>query len=168
MAHIVKCAICGLSFDRDKVPAVKHGARRYSHPECEASQEVQENKETSDYSLLKDYINEIFDKKVNWPLVAKQIKDYKENYGYTYSGMRGTLKFAVEVQRQDTSKFKGVGIIPIAYLPAKEYYSKIKKAQDANRDEIIEFETIVLKVEAPKIKRRADKAFSFLDEEDDE
>ena len=34
MAHIVKCAVCGNKFDRDKVQAVKVGARRYAHYSC--------------------------------------------------------------------------------------------------------------------------------------
>lgn len=32
--HKVKCAICGESFDRDKIPYVQSGARRYAHATC--------------------------------------------------------------------------------------------------------------------------------------
>ena len=31
MAHMVKCKVCGKSFDRDKIQAVKVGANRYAH-----------------------------------------------------------------------------------------------------------------------------------------
>ena len=34
MAHNVKCAVCGETFDRDKIQAVRHGARRYAHLRC--------------------------------------------------------------------------------------------------------------------------------------
>ena len=34
MAHMVKCTVCGESFDRDKIQAVKSGARRYAHYTC--------------------------------------------------------------------------------------------------------------------------------------
>ena len=33
--HKVKCIICGQSFDRDKVQAVRVGARRYAHQTCD-------------------------------------------------------------------------------------------------------------------------------------
>ena len=34
MAHMVICTVCGKRFDRDKIQAVKSGARRYAHQSC--------------------------------------------------------------------------------------------------------------------------------------
>ena len=34
MAHMVKCAICGEKFDRDKIECVTYGTRRYAHLKC--------------------------------------------------------------------------------------------------------------------------------------
>ena len=34
MSHVVKCAVCGQSFDRDKEPFAQVSARRYAHALC--------------------------------------------------------------------------------------------------------------------------------------
>ena len=59
MAHKVKCAICGVTFDRDVVQAVKHNGNRFSHYTCEPDKELvplpEKSKEDLDLQELKDY-----------------------------------------------------------------------------------------------------------------
>ena len=43
--HIVKCAICGESFDANTVPYVKTSSRRYAHAACSITEEKRKAKE---------------------------------------------------------------------------------------------------------------------------
>ena len=48
--------------------------------------------------------------------VAKQIKDYRELYNYTYSGMLGTLVYWYDVKQAPLDKANGgIGIVPYIY-----------------------------------------------------
>ena len=56
LAHIVKCSICGKSFDRDKEPFVKTGGRRYAHASCAEGLSEEEKKKREDEAIFWDYI----------------------------------------------------------------------------------------------------------------
>ena len=161
MAHLVICSKCGRQFDRDKVQAVKSGARRYAHYECMPEGELvplpQKDVENEDLTKLKDYINKLFGSSVNWPLVTKQIKTFKEENGYTYSGMLKSLVYFYEVKGNHIENSKGIGIIPFAYKDAYNYYYSLFLAQSQN--EKIDFKEITSKVreitiKPPRIKKQ--------------
>ena len=95
MAHNVKCTVCGKIFDRDKIQAVKSGARRYAHYRCLPEGELVPLPNPIDEDLLKleQYAEELLGEDFNLARVRKQIKDFKETYDYSYSGMLKTLKW---------------------------------------------------------------------------
>lgn len=115
--HLVKCAICGEMFDRDSIQAVRHGARRYSHATCEPDNTdfvplVKSKEQNPDYITLMNYINQLFGKKANYALINRQIKQYKEENGYSYSGMLKSLIYFFEVQHNGIEKSNGgIGIL---------------------------------------------------------
>ena len=161
MAHLGICSKCGRQFDRDKVQAVKSGTRRYAHYECMPEGEKvplpQKDAENEDLAKLKDYINKLFGSSINWPLVTKQIKTFKEENGYTYSGMLKSLVYFYEVKGNHIENSKGIGIIPFAYKDAYNYYYSLFLAQSQN--EKIDFKEITSKVreitiKPPKIKKQ--------------
>lgn len=45
IAHVVKCSVCTVSFDRDKHAFVQTGARRYAHAECALRKAALDEKE---------------------------------------------------------------------------------------------------------------------------
>ena len=142
MAHMVKCAICGVQFNRDIVQAVKHSAARYSHYKCEPDKELvplpEVSKDTKELQELKDYIKELYKDKCNWALVNKQIKDFHSNKGYTYKGMINTLYWFYGVQKNSVEKSNGgIGIIPFAYNDAKNYFYNLYAANQKNADKDI-------------------------------
>lgn len=190
---MVKCAVCQQQFDRNNEPAVKHTlGRRYAHQSCFpqgelvpvedttskratvkevlAKPEPEQEPDSEDYVKLKDYINALLGSNANWGLIVKQIKSYKEK-GYTYSGMLKTLVYVYDIQKNDISKAKGIGIIPISYQDANRYYYSIWLANQKNKKVMeeapIETEEVIIKIPSPQpYKRKSKTYFTFLDEED--
>lgn len=141
----VKCLYCGKQFtilpDKENIDWVKPRSNRYAHKQCAdnmangAPIQIDEaHKESIELQQLKDYINNLYNENVNWPLVIKQIMDYKSEYNYTYKGMLKSLIHFYEIEKHslDPSVVKGVGIIPFHYKIAHDYYLDIIKAQQIN------------------------------------
>ena len=54
--------------------------------------------------------------------IRKQIKQYREEYNYTYSGIRKALIYHYEIKGGDKSKANGgIGIVPYVYENAYNY-----------------------------------------------
>lgn len=175
--HVVKCAICGQSFDLNSIQGVRHGARRYAHQTCYPQGEIvpcgpqeteEEKQEKADLQALRDYINSLYGQSANWQMINRQIKSYKAEYKYTYSGMQQTLKYCYEIRKLDITKAQGIGIVPYQYQNAYNYFYEIWLANQNNDKklkledyEVPEFE---IKIKPPKregIKKK--RLFSFLD-----
>ena len=140
MAHMVKCAVCGVSFDRDKIQAVKAGARRYAHHTCKPDGELVPlpvSQADPELEKLIEYTMNLLGKDYNAARVKKQIKDFKEEYGYSYSGMLKSLVYFYEVKGNSKDKANGgIGIVPFIYNDAYNYYLNLFLAnqQNINKD----------------------------------
>lgn len=85
---------------------------------------------TSDYKKLITYICELFDIDAPTMVMTSQIKDFKENYKYTYRGIQTTLHYFFEIEGNEILDNAGIGIVPFVYDEAKQFYienSNIKK-----------------------------------------
>ena len=168
--HLVKCAICGETFDTNVIQAVKHGARRYAHYSCEPSGELVPLGPDADPELqkLKEYIGKIYGDKANWALINKQIKKFKEENKYSYSGMLKSLVYFYEIKKQPIDKSQGgIGIIPFVYQDAYNYYYNLFMAQQANDKSLVtQIKEIIIK--PPKCHRRRKKFFDLGEFEDEE
>ena len=68
----------------------------------------------------------------------KQMKDFVENYHYTYSGMKKALVYFYEIKKNDISKANGgIGIIPYVYRDAYNYYYTLWLANQKNENKVI-------------------------------
>lgn len=167
--HIVKCAICGMSFDANAEPFVKVSSRRYAHQKCSENKEENLNQLEKDKEALDQYIMKLFNITYIDPRIRKQIKQYIEEYHYTYSGILKALVYHYEIKGGDIDKANGaLGIVPYVYQKAYNYYYSLWEAQQKNKEKIIEHyipkvKEIIIPVPERKIKKR--KNFSFLDEE---
>ena len=174
--HLVKCPKCGVTFDANKIQAVKVGARRYGHASCYP--DIKEfvplevpKEEDKDLIALKDYIKKMYGEKANWILINKQIKDFQKEYSYSLSGMLKSLVWFYEVKGNSPEKSNGgIGIIPFAYQDAYNYYYNLFIAQSQNQNKNIQEITskvreITIKAPERPIKKRF---FKFLDEDNDE
>lgn len=169
MAHQVKCLYCGKMVNRDKVPMVKIGARRYAHPECAEHKEAVQTQEQKDQEALEQYIMKIFDEPYINAKIRKQINEYKEKYNYTYSGMLKTLIWWFEVKGNSIEKANGgIGIIPFVYKNACDYYYALYLAQLGNANKkITKYKTKEIEIGSPRVYVKPPRLFNLEDDEDD-
>lgn len=172
MPHLVKCIVCEKKFDRDKIQAVKVSAKRYAHYSCyphggELVPLV--NPIDEDLVKLEVYIEQLLGEDYNHARVKKQIKDFKQEYNYTYSGMLKTLIWWYEIKGNSKEKANGgIGIIPFVYQDACNYYYSLYLAQIAN-EHIAEsnYKPTVKEIEitSPEVYRKPIKLFNIGEEE---
>ena len=103
--------------------------------------------------------------------VRKQIKQYREEYNYTYSGIHKALVYFYEVKGNSTEKANGgIGIVPYVYQNAYNYYLAIWQAKQKNQDKVLhDYVPQVKEIRIPRPQRKIKKRelFTFLDEEVD-
>ena len=169
MAHIVTCIYCKQKFDRDKFPYIQVSSRRYAHQECSLSEDQKKNKEEQDKIDLENYILKLF--KVDYvdARIKKQIKQYREEYNYTYSGIHKALIYFYEIKGNSIEKANGgIGIVPYVYQHAYNYYLALWQAKQKNQDKVlVDYVPKVKEVTIPRPQRKIKKRelFTFLDEE---
>lgn len=167
--HIVKCPICGKSFDRDIVPCHQDG-RRYLHIECWARQEASKTQDDKDKEALEEYIKELFKLGTIPQKIQKQIESFHKEYHYTYTGIKKSLVYHFEVKKGDIKQANGgIGIVPYVYEQARIYYYQIWQAQQKNTEKVIDDyipKVINIKIKNPQKQPKKRKLFSFLDEEE--
>lgn len=169
MAHMVKCTVCGKQFDRDKVQAVKVSARRYAHYSCKPDGELVPLANPVDEDLLKleAYIEDLLGKDYNHAKVKKQIKDFKNDYDYSYSGMLKTLVWFYDIKGNPKEKANGgIGIIPFVYKDALNYYYSLYLARIANEKVgSYKLEVKEIEIESPEVYRRPPRMFNVGEDE---
>lgn len=109
----MKCRQCGKEINKES--AIKIKERIYvCSTECEQKYEYKNVKSTQnnkdDLAELKSYINQLYNGEVNWPLVMKQLRQMREEYGYKNSGILYTLKYAHDIKEIDFND-SGIGLV---------------------------------------------------------
>lgn len=163
MAHYVICKYCSQKFNRDIEPFVRVGERRYAHKACAEKYESSLSKDERDYEALETYIKKLFNTDVISARIRKQIRDFREQYKYTFSGMLKTLYWWYEIQGHTTELAqKGIGIIPFVYEDACKYYYNVYLAKMVN-EERKDFKPLVQEIEigSPRVKTETPKLFNF-------
>ena len=172
MAHVVTCIYCKKKFDRDKYPFVQVSNRRYAHTECSMSDDQKKAKEELDKEALNNYIMKLFNTSYVDARIQKQIKQYVDEYNFTYSGIQKALTYFFEIKGNSLEKANGgIGIVPYVYKNAYNYYYALWQAQQKNEDKVVtdyvpNIKEIVIPRPQRKVKKR--QLFTFLDKENDE
>jgi len=103
--------------------------------------------------------------------IQKQIEDYHNNKGYTYSGILKSLTYFFDIKGNSIEKANGgIGIVPYIYEDARNYYTAIWMAQQQNKAKPIEqWQPTIVEVHIPPPVRKEHKhkRFAFLDEGED-
>ena len=172
MAKYCICKVCGVKFDREKIQAVFAGARRYAHQTCMPNGELVPMPQVDkDLVALIEYAKNLLGNDYNAARVKKQIKDFKEEYGYSYSGMLKSLVYFYEVKGNSKEKANGgIGIVPFVYNDAYNYYLSLFQAAQANKNKdlnkhIAHIKEIVIK--PPKVQMKK-HFFDFLEDDYEE
>lgn len=172
MAKYCICKVCGVKFDREKIQAVFAGARRYAHQTCMPNGELVPMPQIDkDLVALIEYAKNLLGNDYNAARVKKQIKDFKEEYGYSYSGMLKSLVYFYEVKGNSKEKANGgIGIVPFVYNDAYNYYLGLFQAAQANKNKdlnkhVAHIKEIVIK--PPKVQMKK-HFFDFLEDDYEE
>ena len=164
--HYVICKYCGVRFDKDIEPFVAINARRYAHKSCAEKVDASISQDEKDYNNLESYIKKLFKIDTVNVKTKKQIRDFREEYGYSYSGILKTLYWWYEIQGHTTELAKdGIGIVPYVYDDAERYYYTLYLAKIVN-DNINEYKPKKEEIEiaSPRVYTQPLKLFK-LDEE---
>lgn len=165
----VNCAYCHKPMSKKDEDCVMIGNNKYVHLSCK---ELEETREKTDKEKLEDYIKQLFNTNYVSPRVQKQIKQYTEEYNYTYSGIQKALCYFYEIKHGDLLKANGsISIVPYVYRQAYDYYYDLWLAQQKNKDMKIELYTPKIKeiiIPRPTCKVKKRPLFTFLDEEQED
>ena len=168
MSHYVKCLYCEQKFDRDKTEAIAIG-RRYAHLTCHNNSMNQKTQEEIDKYNLEEYIRKLFNTKTINTKIKKQLKDFIDEYNYSYSGILKTLIYWYDIKNNNIEKANGgIGIVPYIYDQAKEYYYRLYLAQYANElEDIKEYKITIKEVEiaSPRTYTEPPKLFKLIEGE---
>ena len=138
---------------------------KYSRVNIQRDEDLQKLEEYIKFLLEEDYVN---------ARVRKQIKDFREEYGYSYSGMLKSLIYFYEVKGNSKEKAKasgGIGIVPFIYEQAKLYYFNLFMAQNQNETKDIITVTSKVKeitIKAPHIEKPLKRLFNLDDDDIEE
>ena len=73
-------------------------------------------KEKEDLRRLEEYIINKYEIEFVYPSIRKQINEYKEQYGYTYSGIHKALVYFYDIKKNSIAKSRNrIGIVPYVY-----------------------------------------------------
>ncbi len=141
----LKCPVCE-SYNY-KEEAIYYQKRYY----CKVCYE-NKTKESNDYKNLIQFICDIYEINVPTGFMFAQIKNFKEQYNYTYKGMELTLDYFYNVKTDNTPDTdKGLGIIPYIYEEAKQFF--IEKRNIKKNTEGIDIQGITNIVNVIHIKK---------------
>lgn len=138
-----KCKICGTLLNDDDVVVIDK--IKY----CAKCAEARE-KEKKYNKKLNEYIYKLCgEDRFAMPLMCKQIKNMKDEYGYISSGILATLQYMYEIMTPplEFNPEYGVANVPYYYYQAKNFNIKYFYLKEKAKREILEPEdkTIVLK-----------------------
>ena len=131
MARKVICQKCRQLFDRSQEEFEKN-SKGYYHKKC--FEELGAQKQTSERKQMLDLLESWAPKKNNYPLIQKQLKQYIEEFGYTDSGLLGTLLYVHKVKGIKFDAKRGVAILPYFYNEARQYYQKLATIGEEKAD----------------------------------
>jgi hypothetical protein len=170
--HMVKCSICGKSFDANTEDFVKTSTTRYAHKYCAEHQEEMKSQEQKDFEQLESYTKQLFQVETLTPRFYQLVRQYVKDYQFTYKGMFQALVYFYDIKQNSVDKARGsIGIIPYCYREASDYFMLLWQARQKNETKVVkdyapEVEEIIIPQPRRQVYKR--KAFSFLDEEDED
>lgn len=123
MARKLKCPECGTFNEKEE--AIFHSGKYY----CKICYE-NKKQSTEDYKNLIEYICTLFEIDAPNGWMLKQIKDFKDQFGYTYKGIKSTLYYFFDIQGNSINDCAGIGIVPFIYDEAKKFYIDKKSIKD--------------------------------------
>jgi hypothetical protein len=124
MSRLSTCKGCGIKLTKEE--KFTHSNKTYCKVCYDKIKQEKEN-----YNDLLKYISECFEIEFPDGLMYKQIKDYKEQFGYNYAGMTYTLWYCREILNKKFDKKYGVALIKYEYNNAKNYFNSQQEIKNS-------------------------------------
>ena len=163
MGRQIKCVYCGEVIDND-TPSKKYGGKNY-HTNCynqmceEKYQQSTDKNRDNAQAKLYDYICQLFNISELTPFLDFQLrKMFKENK-FTYNGVLYSLKYFYELKDNKPDITYGIGIVPLIYDEAKNFYHKKSILKTKNNIEINNLPTIKVKVDPKSLQKKTKKPY---------
>ena len=145
------CKVCGCDIPRGKKFIGEHyktvpfcSKKCYSQFILSKQQKPKSPPKDKHLVILKDYINDLWNGKVNWPFVMRQIKTMCEDYDLDYKALYLVLHYAVDYENYSVNLSYGLGQFIKFIEPASKFADDIQKNKELAKD-IPEEQTIVVK-----------------------
>ncbi len=120
MVRLSTCKGCEKQITKEE--KYTHSGKSYCK---ECYEKIQLEKE--DYKNLLNTICGYFNIDCCTGLILKQIKDYKEQFNYSYAGIGYTLWYTKEIERKTFEQKYGIALVKYYYEKAKEYFEQQNK-----------------------------------------
>lgn len=127
-SRMVKCPVCGTKNAKENTEEYKG---RYYCPECLRKKIEEQESRKSDWDRLFEYICQLYNIDKPTGMMFKQLKEYRDEYGYTDSGMYATLRYYHEILENNVLEGAGLGIIPYYYDKARQHYTQYKQVEES-------------------------------------
>ena len=102
-------------------------------------------------------------------MINKQIKKYKEENGYSYSGILKSLVYFYDVKHNSKEKANNaISIVPYIYQDAYNYYYSLFLAQQATQDKTLITKVKEIIIKPPKMRGTKQQFFDLGEWEDEE
>jgi hypothetical protein len=132
MAKLSTCKECSKSITKEEKITISN--KSYCQ-ECAAK--IKQGQE--EYKQLIDTICKYYGLQCCTGLIYKQVKDYKEQLGYSYAGMTYTLWFIKEIERKPFNEIKyGIAYVKYYYEKAKEYFEQQSRISQSISEKPVE------------------------------
>lgn len=111
---------------------------------------IQERVDRQD--LLK-FITDSIGEEVNLAFVQRQLRTYTEQYGYTVSGIKGTIYYFTQIRGIRAKPQFGIAFVPYNYNKAREYFEKMDAMREIETFDDLEVRQVVIS-EPQRVKAR--------------
>ena len=136
------CCVCGKQIPRGKryvSPTLK--AKTFCSKECYET----ELKKSNELIKLRDYIDILWDKQVNWPFMQRQIDSACENFCLTYKQLYQAIKYAVELEDYCVNPEYGLMQFERFIVPALNFNDDYARTKQQAKDIPIEDDIVYIK-----------------------
>lgn len=118
-------------------------------------------RDAKDREDLYQYLSNMFNIEYPTGLMLKQIKEFKDELGYSYGGIKYTLWYMTEIENKSFSDIKyGIALIKYYYEKAKDYFEQQQRISNSMVN-VNSIETRTVKINLNNVKRKREDKFTF-------
>lgn len=121
-------------------------------------------RDSEEYKQLIQYICENYMIDAPTGLILKQVKEYKNDYFYTYAGITYTLWYIKEILNKEFIVLYGISLVKFYYDEAKQYYShqeEVTKSMENNKN--VEIKTKIVKINKANTTKKSSNSLIDLE-----